>query len=162
VSNPLFVVNASPLIFLAYVDSLPLLSQLAVEVQMPASVVGEILAGRSVPSALLDLRAAEWLKVVPDPSLPATVAAWDLGKGESSVLALAAVRAGSEAILDDLQARRCARSLGVPMTGTLGVLLRAKRAGLIPAARPLIEELMRRRMFLARNLIELALREVGE
>lgn len=64
--------------------------------------------------------------------------------------------------LDDLQARRCARSLGVPTTGTLGVLLRATRAGLILAARPLIQELLRRRMFLSRDLIELALREVDE
>lgn len=64
--------------------------------------------------------------------------------------------------LDDLQARNCAKSLGIPVVGTLGILLRAKKSGLIAAARPLIEELLGRQLYLSRDLIEKGLAEVGE
>ena len=69
---------------------------------------------------------------------------------------------GSEAVLDDLQARRCARSLGIPTTGTLGVILRAKQHGLIPEARPLLETLIQNQMYISRELVETALADVGE
>jgi predicted nucleic acid-binding protein len=49
----------------------------------------------------------------------AEVAGWDLGSGETQVLALALSRGGPEVVLDDRQARRCARSLGLATTGTL-------------------------------------------
>lgn len=78
------------------------------------------------------------------------------------MLALAASRPGSEAVLDDRQARRCAESLGVPVTGTLGIVLRAKRRGLIPAARPLVERLLEQRLYLSDELVEAALAEIGE
>jgi len=68
----------------------------------------------------------------------------------------------NEAVLDDFEARQCARALGVPVTGTLGVILRAKKSGLIPAARPLLEELLRRGLYLSKDLVEQSLREVGE
>jgi len=70
--------------------------------------------------------------------------------------------ADCEAVLDDLQARRCARGLGILATGTLGVILRAKQAGLISTARPLVEDLLRKGLYLSRAVVESALGEVGE
>ena len=64
--------------------------------------------------------------------------------------------------LDDAEARRCARSLDLPVTGTLGILLRAKKAGVIPAARPLVESLVEVGAYLAPRLTEDALRQIGE
>jgi len=46
---------------------------------------------------------------------------------------------GSVAGLDDMQGRQVAEALGLPAAGTLGLLLRAKRAGLVPAVRPLMD-----------------------
>ena len=48
------------------------------------------------------------------------------------------------------------------MVGTLGILLRAKKSGLIAAARPLIEALPSRQLYLSRDLVEKGLAEVGE
>lgn len=157
-----FVVNASPLIFLARIDHLPLLWRLAEEVLVPSAVVREVLAGQDLPPALVRLEALPDLRVAPPVELPDEVAGWDLGAGESQVLALAASRPACEAVVDDLQARRCAKSLGIAVTGTLGLLLRAKKAGLIPAVRPLVEELLRSRLYLTEALVEAALAEVGE
>ena len=62
----------------------------------------------------------------------------------------------------DLQARRCALLLGLGFIGPLGVILRSKRVGLLPADRPPIEQLLRRGMCLGSDLVEAALREGGK
>jgi predicted nucleic acid-binding protein len=64
----------------------------------------------------------------------------DLGPGERSALAIALARRLT-VILDDALARRHATLLGVRFTGTLGVLIRAKREGHLPAVRPVLERL---------------------
>jgi predicted nucleic acid-binding protein len=157
-----FVVDASPLILLAAIDGLSLLAGLAGEVVIPRAVLDEVLAGKDPHPSLRELVAAPWARVEPSGSPPPEVAGWDLGAGESQVLTLALARSGSEAVLDDLQARRCARSLSIPVTGTLGIILRAKRRRLVPAARPLVEGLREHRIYLAHDLLEAALAEVGE
>ena len=69
---------------------------------------------------------------------------------------------GVEAILDDLAARRCAAALGVPVRGTLGIVLVARQRGLIPAARPVVESMRQAGMYLADAVIDRALALVGE
>ena len=66
------------------------------------------------------------------------------------------------AVIDDLAARKCAASLGIPVIGTLGIVLRARRQGIIPAARPVVEDLLRGGMFLSRSLLDRALALVDE
>jgi predicted nucleic acid-binding protein len=157
------VVNASPVIFLTQIQALPLLKELATEVAIPAAVKAEVLAGERRHDILVPVEFPKWMTIVPDILLPEEVAGWDLGAGESQVLAHAIRLGGNcEAVLDDLQARRCARGLGIATTGTLGIILRAKQAGLIPAARPLVEDLLRKGLYLARELVEMSLGELGE
>ena len=103
----------------------------------------------------------EWIRVI-DVTVSAVVQAWDLGPGESAVLSWAHQVPGTEAIVDDLAARRCARVLGVAVRGTLGLVLLAKRRGRIPLARPVIETLRRDGMYRADAIIGEALALVGE
>jgi predicted nucleic acid-binding protein len=65
----------------------------------------------------------------------------DLGAGEREVLALALETSDSVCVLDDALARQIAGALQLRVTGTLGVLIDAKRSGFIPAVRPLLDEL---------------------
>lgn len=65
----------------------------------------------------------------------------DLDRGEAEVIALAQELYADLVIIDERLARRHAKRLGLKVTGTLGVLLRAKTLGLVPAVRPLIEQL---------------------
>lgn len=67
--------------------------------------------------------------------IPSVVAHWDLVAGEAQVLALC-VAIDSVAVPDDGEARACAQSLGIPLIGTLGIVLRARKQGLIPACAP--------------------------
>jgi predicted nucleic acid-binding protein len=90
------------------------------------------------------------------------IQAWDLGPGESSVLAWAYAYPGTEMIVDDLAARRCAAALGIPARGTLGLILTAKKRGRIAAARPILETLRRSGMHLSDPVLNQALALVNE
>jgi predicted nucleic acid-binding protein len=156
------VVNASPLIYLSHVGLIDLLRIEGSIVHVPRTVSEEILRrGPEDPTALA-LKTTEWLQEV-DPVPPSSkVLFWRLGLGETSVLSWALAHPGSIAIIDDLAARRCSEVLGIPFTGTLGVVLRAKQKGVLPAARPAIEKLLAAGMYLSGKIIDQALALVDE
>jgi predicted nucleic acid-binding protein len=65
-------------------------------------------------------------------------------------------------LLDDLQARREALRLGIAMTGTAGIIVQARRAGLIAAAGPVFERLAEQGFHLGDDLRQAILAELGE
>lgn len=85
-----------------------------------------------------------------------------LHRGEAEASALAAELAAKRIVLDDKKARRVAREMGLRPIGTVGVILRAKREGLTPECRPLLDSLMRGGFYLSRELYQEALRLAGE
>ncbi|MBI5877876.1 MAG: DUF3368 domain-containing protein [Chloroflexi bacterium] len=137
-----WVVNSSPLIALARIGQTRLLGQLARKAIIPRAVAREIEAGATDDPARLALAAGE-LEIVESPPLEPELIAWDLGAGETAVLALALQDQRWTAIIDDAQARRCARSLSVPVKGTLAVIILAKQRGFITSAAALLRELRR-------------------
>jgi predicted nucleic acid-binding protein len=138
-----------------------LLESLAASLAVPQGVIREIGAGgASDLSAVATVTWAE-ARAVADVPLPASVAHWDLGAGESQVIAHC-LASDSVAVLDDGEARACAQSHGLPLIGTLGIILLARKHGLIPAARPLVDQLLAAGSHLSRELVEKALALVGE
>jgi predicted nucleic acid-binding protein len=156
------VVNASPLIYLAHADLFHLLQQAGPTICVPGAVLSEIQRRGSGDPTVKAIRAASWLHELPSVEVSPRVEAWALGPGETSVLSWALARPGCLAVLDDLAGRRCAEFLEIPFVGTLGLVLRAKRAGQVPAARPLVEKLRDVGMYLSDKVLEPALRLVGE
>lgn len=155
-------VNASPLIFLARAGFTDFLQLSAPEIVVPGPVAAEIRRrGLEDPTARV-LARTPWLRVIDPSPPPPTVQRWDLGPGESAVLSWCLAHPGSEAIIDDLAARRCVMTLGVPLRGTLGLVLIAKQRGRIPAARPVVEVLMRAGLRLSDRFVNQALARVGE
>lgn len=155
-------VNASPLIYLAHADLIPLLQVAGSPVMVPEAVATEIRQrGPEDPTARA-LREVSWLEEVSSLEPHSRVLHWNLGPGETAVLTWALAHPGSIAILDDRAGRRCAELLGIPMMGTLGLVLRAKRLGQVEAARPLVERLREAGMYLSDQVLEPALRLVGE
>ena len=117
------VVNASPLIFLSRAGLIDLLQLVSPEVIVPEAVAFEIgVRGESDPTAQV-LSKTSWLVVTQTPPVPPQIQAWDLGPGESAVLAWAHTHEGCEAIIDDLAGRRCAAAFNIPVRGTLGLVL---------------------------------------
>ncbi len=129
---------------------------------VPMAVASEIRRRGNHDVTAQAMGKAPWLILRETPAVPAFIQAWDLGEGESSVLTWAHTYPGTEAIIDDLAARRCAAALGIPVRGTLGVILAAKKRGLIPAARPILETMRQSGMYLADRIVADALRLVGE
>jgi predicted nucleic acid-binding protein len=153
-----WVVNASPLIALGHAGMLDLLEQLPSELIVPVAVAEEILAGPEDPAHRA--MASGW-GPRRSTTVPASVAEWSLGKGESAVLSLA-LDVGATAVLDDRNARRCARTLGVPVIGTLGVILRAKNQGLIPAAGPVVRSVLDAGLYYDSEAVLKLLESIGE
>jgi predicted nucleic acid-binding protein len=134
-------VNASPLIFLSKANLLELLQLASEEIVVPVAVATEIQRRGQADVTVQALERTPWLTVVTTPQVASKIRDWDLGEGESAVLAWAYAHPGTEAIVDDLAARRCATTLDMPIRGTLGLVLTAKQKGIIPAARPILEKL---------------------
>lgn len=122
------VSNTSPLLYLHQLGSIDLLPALYGQVLVPASVVEELAAGRAAGHDVPNVADLPWARVVSSPTLALLALATDLGKGEAEAIAIAHERRAL-LILDDGLARRHARVVGVTLTGTLGVLVRAKTAG---------------------------------
>jgi len=128
---PEVVVNTSPLQYLFQLGLLDLLPALYGQVFIPEAVVRELSAGRTRGVSLPDLSSTPWLTVHPLTSRAVLPLAAGLGRGEREVLALALELAEPLVILDDSLARRFALRLNLPLTGTLGLLLKAKQVGRI-------------------------------
>jgi predicted nucleic acid-binding protein len=135
-----WVANASPVIVLAKAGLGSLLVDLPVEVVVPAPVAAEIDAGPADDPARRFL-AEGWLPHVPAPDPKPSLAAWDLGAGETAVIAVAVEGADRTALLDDDAARRCCSALGLRCVGTLGLLLYAKRCGILDAVAPALDHI---------------------
>jgi predicted nucleic acid-binding protein len=156
-----WVANASPVIVLAKIGYLHLLKELPQHILVPQAVFSEILAGPASDPARQAFESGWTQPVSPEP-IPNEFLEWGLGAGETAVLALARSRPASEAILDDAAARACAKAFGVPLLGTLGIALRAKKRGLVASAGEVLKAARAAGLHLDDRTIRMALGHVGE
>ena len=155
--------NTSPLQYLHQLGLLDLLRQLVNRVTVPEAVVEELEAGRALGYDLPDVASLGWV-TIRAPATPSPMFSPDLGRGETDVLRLAIELSVGEAfvIIDDAKAREEAGRLGLKFTGTLGVLLDAKRAGLISAVGPHLDRLDALGFRLAQSTRAAVLKLAGE
>ena len=153
------VINTGPLIALARVEALELVGRLPFRMLCPPQVRAELDAGARAGYLKVT---PPWLVVEPLMRPLDPVASVNLDAGEAAVIQLALEQSGAWACLDDLKARRTALAVGLRVTGTLGLLARAKQSGLLPALRPLVERLQRDGIWFSSELLELVLKDVGE
>lgn len=144
------VVDSTCLIGLENIGHLDLLPRLFEPVHAPPEVEREF---GSFP---------EWLKIE-RPSNPDLVKALKVtvDDGEAEAIALAVERQW-RIVLDDLKARDLAQRMGLRIIGTVGLLVRAKSAGLVPWINPLLIKLSERGFRLSEDLKREALRLAGE
>ena len=85
-----------------------------------------------------------------------------IDKGEASAIALALEMADSVIILDDNKARKIAESLGLNVTGTIGIIIKAKHSGIIPSIKPFLEKIKETDFRMSAELENQALKEAEE
>jgi predicted nucleic acid-binding protein len=146
---PDLICDTSPIQYLYQLDLLRILPALAKQVIVPPAVVEELEAGRALGVSLPDLTALNWVTVHRPTSELALPLVTDMGPGETQVLMLALESREAIAVIDDAVARHVAEALKIRLTGTLGLLLDAKRAGLVPTVAPLLDQLQALRFRLA-------------
>lgn len=160
--NRYWVVDASPIILLAKTGHLNLLTACPDELLVPRTVADEI------ERANADDPAREWIIgkgrsfVESTEPVASEVAAWDLGRGENHVLFHGLRHDEWSAVLDDGAARRCAQGLDIPVIGTLGVLVVAKKLGQLEQVRPAVSSLAQAGLHVEETVIEHVLRMAGE
>ncbi len=148
------VVNASPLIVLFKSHQAELLPQLFRDIVVPSAVWQEVTLANSNDLASQQLPTVAWARQV-RVNLSPVIAAWDLGAGESEVLSFALVHPPYRAMIDDAAARRCARALDISTLGTGGVLVLAKRRGLISSIEDAIQAVQDAGLWLSADLVKL-------
>lgn len=159
----ILVLDASPLITLARIRRLAVLSQLADTIYIPEAVYVESVTQAGNRPGSTEIAQADWIvRRHVDHQSRVTQLRTQIGWGEAEAIVLAHQVQADAVVLDDATARRVAVQEGCAVVGLLGLLVDGKRRGLIPAIKPLIDALREARFFVADDLYAAVLRQAGE
>jgi len=125
------IADTSSLIALEKINLLPILCKIYSEVVIPESVINEF-GNISLPCLSIKKVESSLSKLL--------IIDLNLGQGEAEVITLAG-QSGLKVIIDDSKARRIAENMGLKITGTIGVLIKAEKLGLIESAYDKAKEL---------------------
>ena len=156
------VINTGPIIALvAAMGDLRVL-QMYEHVWVPYEVHQEIMAGGRGWFAVAEFQEATWLKKQPEPLEISSLLLNTLDRGEAAVIQLALNKDVRTVCIDETAGRRVARLHGLLVTGSIGVLLRAKREGYPFSMRTAIDRMISQGVWLSEQVISFALTESGE
>lgn len=156
--------DSSPLIALAAIGRLNVLRVLFDQVVIPETVFDEVSKAGEGRTGAEEITEADWIKVLPvsNHSLLRVLQA-RLDPGEASAIALAIEQDANLVLLDERRGRREAIDLGLRVTGVVGVVVRAKQAGLTVSVQTVLDDLRTRGGFwMSDSLYNYALRLAGE
>ena len=156
------VVNASPLICLFKSELAELLPALFEDVAVPDAVIKEVMAKGTVDFPAQNLISSNWIQQIGTVAIDPRVASWDLGDGESAVLSFALKNPEYFAVMDDREARRCAISFHCHYIGTLGIVVLARKRGMISSVRETLRKIQNAGLWMSETLMNEICRKVGE
>ena len=147
------VINASPLILLSKTDRLYLLNKLFDKVFIPSAVLQEI---KAIDEAEMEVKLSEisFEQIEVSNRIAIRGLLGRLHLGEVEVMVGALEKGVSTVVLDESSARNKAKQLGLEVTGTLGILLKAQKQGLIEDIFQEITKLKQAGMYLSDGVIE--------
>ena len=152
------IVNSTPIIALLGIGQLDILKALYSEINIPEAVRREV----SVKDDYI-LDNYSWIKVNKISNIAAKETfISSLHDGEVEVMILAKELSANLVIIDDNLARRHAKHQGLTVTGTIGVMLRAKSEGIIESIKPLVNDLLDFGFHISDDVVNEALKLAGE
>ena len=157
-----WVINASPVILLAKVGLIQHVPRLVETLVIPQPVVTEILSFRDKDAAAIWLEESGKQFIQPPVAELKQLSSAGIGSGEHAVISFAAAHLGFVAVLDDLEARLIAHRLEIKTLGTVGVVLRLKKAGLVSEAKSHLQQIRKVGGYMSDELFHEALRQVDE
>ena len=156
------IVDASPLLFLARLNRLELLKSSAEKIYVPDAVLEEINKKQDTATGSVKEILNTWLFECTIKNQELRDMLFGLGSGEQDVMIQAYEQRTSLVILDDQDARRTARRLGLKPIGTIGLLLVGKKRGIVDSVENEINRLVEYGFWISDNLRIEALREAEE
>jgi predicted nucleic acid-binding protein len=157
------VINTGPIIALvAAIGELKVLSSLYRKVFVPFEVTAELHAGGPKAFAVREFEEATWLVKWTNPLNISPILTNSLDMGEASVIQLALNENVSTVCIDEPRGRSMARLSGLSITGSIGILLRAKNRGYPITIQNSIKRMTERGIWLSENVIKFALKQAGE
>ena len=157
----MIVSDSSPLISLAIIGKLDLLEKLYKEIVVPSAVYQEVTEKEKPFSKELRRFLSNRSKQIVN-RLAVEVLISDIGIGESETIILALEEKPDLVLIDDLKARKFAKMYGLEIIGTMGILLEAKKNGLVTEIKPLISELLLNGIRIGNRIIEMTLEAAQE
>ncbi len=158
------VINTSPAIHLHAVlpGGLGALPGVIGEIIVPLKVGQELAAGHAKDETWREIQSLPGIHHRTEAVAVHPLISAQIDLGEAAVIQTALSEALDAVILDDLKARRVALTLGLQVTGTLGILLLAKQIGLLPSVGTAINLLETRGMWIDSSLSARAIQLAGE
>jgi predicted nucleic acid-binding protein len=153
---PKVVSNTTPILSLLKIGKLDILKALYETILIPQAVYQEIETGKN-REFYTDVGKLDWIAIERITSRHERMYLFDLDDGEAETLILAQEQNADLVIIDEKCGRRYARQLGMATTGTIGVLLKAKKQGLIAEIAPLLQDLLDKQTWLGAELVKKAL-----
>ena len=154
------VVNTTPLIALSEIGKLNILKDMYGEIFIPKAVYDEVKlepAYSEVNSSL------DWINVVDiDNNVYAKMFSTRLHAGEVEAIMYAIDTKADLIVLDDKLARKTAKYMGLTVTGTLGVVIKAKEIGYIDAVKPIMNMLIQNGLYISSDVQKMVLDMVDE
>lgn len=157
------IVNTTPLIALCHVGQLDLLKKLYGEIIIPQAVYRELSEKKeSICKKQVDA-SLNWICVEKiENKMAKSMFKTQLHDGEVEVMILAKEKNADIVIIDDANAKKHAKYLKLPVTGTLGVLIKAKQQGYIMELKPIMQEMIDKNIYISENLMKFCLEQVNE
>ena len=155
------ILNSTPLIILSKIGELEILKNSYVEIIIPRAVFEEVT--RKNDLAKEKILNSEWIKIleVQDKSDRKIYQA-KLHDGEVEVMMLAKEISADLLIIDDNAAKKTAKFLGFKVTGTLGILIKAKAEKIISEVRPILEKMLAEKFYISDKILNLVLKTARE
>jgi len=155
------VSNTTPIISLLKVNKLELLQQLYSEINVPVAVYNEIEAGKH-KTFYTDLSKIDWINIVEIKDKQAVKYFLDLDAGEAEAIVLATEIAADLIIIDEKLGRYHAKHAELKITGTIGILVKAKTEGLIDELKIILNEFTEKGVWISEQLKVEILKKIGE
>jgi len=160
----IIVSDAAPVISLAKIDQVDLLGRLFDEVLLPQAVFDEVCRNAMFADEADAIRNCSFMSVRTVSHLESVRNLLSLGldSGESEAIVLADSLETPLLLIDERKGRQVAQKLGIPVVGTLGILLQAKRDGMIGRLKPLLDTLLEHNIRIGGVLYRDILEQAGE
>ena len=153
--------NTTPLISFLKIGQLELLREIYNTIIIPEAVFVEVEKGKYKPY-YMDISQFDWIDIQEIKDKKVLSYFLDLDAGEAEVIVLATEIEADLVIIDETLGRRFAKHADLKVTGTIGILVKAKEVGLVKKVSPLLDELQKKGVWINNRLKERILAKVNE